>query len=854
MKQTVWYLFIILMPFHVKAQAHQKAKMILDKTYRIDSVFQPYFGIQQESNNGIAVIEEQALKENTEPIFTTELHAVRDPFTSASLFQFSAMHLRDKGLPGNFSAITLNGIPMIDLSNGMGLWNFWQGLNTVFKKDENNIGLLQNSFSVSTIGSNSNIDIRASKMKKQTILDYGLANRAFNHRFQMTHSSGLLKNDWAFTVSTGGQYTNHPNIPGTFHNGINVFLGIDKLMNHHLFSVNIFVSNFQNARQGYSLKESTSLIEDPLYNPNWGYQNQQIRNANISSQLLPVGMFTHEWKFTNQSYLQTAVAFSTGYKNSTGLNWFHAPDPRPDYYRYMPGFQTDPNLKDWVTQTMQEDLNQRQINWDKLYSINRNSNETVYDANGINGSIVSGKMAKYLVENRRTDVKRYYLASSYHGIFGNTILFDMGINALFQQEHFYKTVNDLLGADFFVNWNQFAENETPNNANAIQFDMQEPNRIVKKDDHYGYDYSLLHVKTEAWFTAVIPIKHFQYSVAAQFGSIQFWRQGNQENGLFPNHSYGKSTTNQFINAGFKLGINYTINGKQNIYLSAAANSSAPSSGNIYISPSSRDTEQENIQNENIVATELGYLIQTKRLKAHASLYFSQSMNGMDMLSFYHDAYNSFVNYAISGIGQTHMGYEFGMDAKLNNHFSLLLAATNGQHFFNSRQYAIVTADNSATEIERDVIYAKNYPCLNSPQSAYALSLNIRSNSQWFGSINATLFDKQFLGWNPIRRTAAAIYPIDPSTEKGHQLLLAERMPMQSLLNCFASHSFRWGKNKQQQFSLSISVSNLLNRQNILIAGYEQLRFDFDNKDPNKFPPKYLHASGRSFLLSFHYSF
>jgi hypothetical protein len=133
-------------------------------------------------------------------------------------------------------------------------------------------------------------------------------------------------------------------------------------------------------------------------------------------------------------------------------------------------------------------------------------------------------------------------------------------------------------------------------------------------------------------------------------------------------------------------------------------------------------------------------------------------------------------------------------------------------------------------------------------------LNIRTNNQWFGTISATLFDHHYLGWNPIRRSAEAIYPIDPYSEKGQQLLQVERLPAQSLVNCFLSHGFKWGKNKQEQFSCSLSVNNLLNRQDLILAGYEQLRFDFDNKDPQKFPPKYLHATGRNFLLSFHYSF
>jgi hypothetical protein len=854
MKQVFVFIYIVLLPCYLKAQSHQKTKMLLDKTYQIDSVFKPYFGIQQEPINGIALIDENALKEHTENISTTELHATRDPFIAVSLFQFSAMHFRSKGLPGNYSTVTVNGIPMVDLANGAGLWNHWMGLNGIFRADENNYEFLTNSFAVAAIGSTSNMDIKASKQKAQTNLDYGFSNRAYNHRIQFTYSSGSSKNGWSFMISTGGQYTTMPMIPGTFHQSLNGLIGIDKQLNHHLISFLFFATNFQNARQAYTLNESTTLFNDPLYNPNWGYQHQQIRNANITSQFLPVGMFTHEWQFNNQSYLQTAISFSTGYKNSTGLNWFHAPDPRPDYYRYLPSYQFDPILKEWVAQTQNNNLNQRQINWDQLYEVNRSSHETVDDVDGIVRNTISGKLARYLVENRRTDVKRFNLASSYHGRWGGSILFDMGMYASFQQGHFYKTVSDLLGADFFVNWNQFAENEIPNNPNAIQFDTQMPNRIVKQGGSFGYDYTMVHTKTEAWFSTLFSTNKFRFSIAGQIGTAQFWRVGNKVNGLFPDQSYGKSNVNQFINTGIKLVLNYVVNGKQNLYISAAGINDAPHSDNIFISPSTRNTTQENLTNETVYAAELGYRIQTKNLKIHSSLYYIQSINGLDVLSFYHDTYNSFVNYAINGIGQTHLGYEFGVEAKLNQHFSFIAAATNGQHFFNSRQFAIVTADNNATELERAIIYAKNYPAVNSPQAAYALSLNIRSNSQWFVSISATLFDRQYMGWNPIRRTAAAIFPIDPFSEKGQQLLQVERMPAQSLINFFMSHGFKWGKKKQEQLSCSISINNLLNQQDIIFAGYEQLRFDFDNKDPNKFPPKYLHAGGRNFLLSFHYSF
>ncbi len=82
------------------------------------------------------------------------------------------------------------------------------------------------------------------------------------------------------------------------------------------------------------------ILGDHVYNPAWGYQNGLQRNANQTKQFLPTVLLTQEHKFSNQSFLQTSLAASTGYRNGTGLDWYHAPDPRPDYYRYLPSYQT----------------------------------------------------------------------------------------------------------------------------------------------------------------------------------------------------------------------------------------------------------------------------------------------------------------------------------------------------------------------------------------------------------------------------------------------------------------------------------------------------------------------------------
>ena len=109
-------------------------------------------------------------------------------------------------------------------------------------------------------------------------------------------------------------------------------------------------------------------------------------------------------------------------------------------------------------------------------------------------------------------------------------------------------------------------------------------------------------------------------------------------------------------------------------------------------------------------------------------------------------------------------------------------------------------------------------------------------------------------WNPIRRTAEALYPLDPNTEKGQRLLQQERLPPQTILNLYISKRMIGKRNGNAILDLSLSINNLLNKQDFLISASEQLRFDFDNRDPEKFAPKYFFGQGLTMTCSINYHF
>ncbi|MBK7635268.1 MAG: hypothetical protein IPJ13_14035 [Saprospiraceae bacterium] len=88
---------------------------------------------------------------------------------------------------------------------------------------------------------------------------------------------------------------------------------------------------------------------DNFYNPNWGFQNGAVRSAREYRIHQPVSILRHDWKISNKTKVMTSIGVQTGRYGSTRLDWFDAPDPRPDYYRRLPSYATVPETKDQIT-------------------------------------------------------------------------------------------------------------------------------------------------------------------------------------------------------------------------------------------------------------------------------------------------------------------------------------------------------------------------------------------------------------------------------------------------------------------------------------------------------------------------
>ncbi|SDE22498.1 TonB-dependent receptor [Niabella drilacis] len=794
------------------------------------------------------------------------LAAGRNPFLAAAAFNFSPMRFRLRGY-SNGDAVYLNGADFTGLDNGVPSFALWSGLTNIMRVRQNAYGLEAADFTPGKPGLNTNIDMRAGAQWPQTQAGYAASNRNYRHRFLLTHGSGFNRKGWAYSYMLSTRYAKEGYVPGTFYRSLSYYAAVDKRTNsRNVFSAIVFGAPTESGRQAASVQEAMDLAGTRFYNPSWGYQNGKQRNAAVTTTFQPVFMVVYEHRPNTKTSWMTTLAYVSGKRKLSGFDWYNAPDPRPDYYRYLPGYyaSTQPAAAESLRALLSGTPGLLQVNWDRLYEVNRANRVTIRNAAGVPGNDVVGKRSLYIIANRVTDLRRYLGSSVYNTKLSNEIGLAAGLSYQFQENRQYQEVKDLLDGDFWLNVNQFAERDFPNDPGSAQNDLDHPDQLKKAGEQYGYHYQMIMSRLMAWVQLAITWSRVDLFFGASAAGAQCYRYGLNRNGLFPENSYGPSVHQRFISPGLKLGGTYKLNGRNYFFLNSGFFRTPPLFDNVFVSPRTRNTMQEDLlKSEKTWLAEAGYKLNGPRLKIGLTGYYTRIKDAYDVMTFYHDQYRNFVNYALSGINTVYFGGELGAEIRLGPALSFNGAVSTGRYYYDSRPNAVVTADNSAVVLAEQLVYLKNFRVPSTPQDAYSAGFFYRSPQYWFISLTGNYFDNAWLSINPIRRTIAAIGDADPASpgiqELIDQMTVQEKFPAQFTLDLFAGWSKRLPRSfnihkKPMYLVLSIGVNNLLNNTKIRSGGFEQLRFDMEDKDTSRFPPKYYYAYGLNYYASIMFRF
>ena len=802
------------------------------------------------------------------------LNASRDVFSSKVAFAWGASRFRVRGYNSDNTQVFMNNIPMNDLESGRPTWWSWSGLNDVMRNRDSELGLSPSNMTLGDIGGFSFIDSRAGNQRKGLQFTYSYANRSYNHRLMLTYNTGMMANGWAFSASGSWRYSpNGAFIKATHYNAASYFLAAEKRIGKHSIALTVMGAPSVRGKGGPATEEMYTLAGSHYYNPNWGYQTsgktgkQQIRNSKNTDSHQPLFILTHEAALTNKINWITSVSYQFGKYGSTALDWYDAQDPRPDYYRNLPSYIEDPAQAQLAGDLYSNNEHMRQINWDRMYGINRNSYDFIANANGIQGDTMWGNRARYILEERRYDSQKANFNTTLNADVTEFLNINGGLTYQFYNSKNFKVLEDLLGADYYVDINRFVERDSGlvGNTDSYQNDLQNPNRILKEGDRFGYDYEAHIHKAMAWAQLNFTFNKLDFFVGGQASYTTFWRKGNVQNGQFPDNSLGKSEVFQFLNYAVKGGASYKIDGRNYLFINGSYQTKAPFFRYAFVAPRTRDQVMSGLKSSSNYSFEGGYILKAPRVKAKITGYYTKFENDFYQRSYYLDQGGSekgiggnFVNFVMRDVEKQHAGVELAGEVSLDGGFTISAAAALGQYIYTSRPTSSFYLDN-APYITQDepTIYIKNFYVPNTPQMAFNLGLWYRAPKYWMFSFNFSYTHAAFEDIYFARRTIQAVSntgqspeyqeeSVEPGSRLWNDIIQQQQMPGNFMADIFVRKSW---KVKNFFFILSVGMSNILNNTNMRTSGFEQFRYDFQTKDVDRFPSKYYYAYGTNYMIS-----
>lgn len=783
------------------------------------------------------------------------LTASRDPFQQAAAFNFNATRFRIRGYDNRYTETFIDGAPVNDVEAGRPRFYIWSGLNDVTRNRFNTADLSFNTLDPSALGGVGNIDLRAGSQRAGSRVSLANSNRSWQYRGMATHNTGWLENDFAFSFSGSIRYADQGYIEGTYQQGFGYYLGVDKRINDkHRVSLSVLASPSLRGGTSGAIQEVYDITGNNFFNQNWGLQNGEVRNAREYRTHQPIVSLSYEWAPSQTTNWTTTMVGMTGRNGQTRLERADAPNPIRTFYQFLPSYSLNEETRAEVFAALQANPERLQVQWDDLFTVNRNQSSTVENANGIEGNTVTGAQARYWVEEQRYDPTRLSLSSRFRQALTTQLNFHGGFIAQYSDVHNYQIMDDLLGADFMLNVNAFAVRDV--GIEAAQNDADNPNRIINEGDQFGFDYNSRVFQQQAFGQLEFIGRHFDLFGSLSIENQQQWRVGNVRNGQFPDNSLGESEKQDFLTGTAKLGATYKINGRN--YLSARGfyGTRAPDFRDAMLSPRTRNEFVPNLESETITSIEASYQYQSPKLKAKLTAYRTSFEDRMRLIRFFietREGNNGFGSYVMQGISSEHLGLEAAVEYDLTTSLEVTVAAAAGRNLFTSRPVANAVIDNSGIPIvENSTIYQKNFFASPSPQQAGSVALRYQGKGYWSATLTGSYTRFAFADISPLRRTVEAVEGFEPGSPQITALTDQEELPSAFTMDLFANKSLKL-KNDNFIF-LTLGVNNLLNNTGIISSGREQLRYSFDDNNINRFPNQYFYAYGTNFFFQAAYSF
>ena len=794
--------------------------------------------------------------------------ASTDVFNATTSFAWSSARYRNRGYQSNVENYYIEGLSFNSQERGNFNFSAMGGLNDASRYKEVLNPMEATNFTFGGIAGSTNYLMGANLYAAGWKVGVAGTNRNYKARVNATYASGVMSNGWSVIAQLAYRFSPYIDNKGIIGEGIKYyslgyFLSVQKMWENAALKLITFGAPTERGQNAAVTQEVYDLTGSNNYNPYWGYQNGQVRNSRIVKSYDPTFIASFEYKIDENQRLHAAAGYHYSLYSNSAINFYNAPDPRPDYYRNLPSFMWDgqianPNANAKHTEDqlydengkhypwglfIGEDLNGHnlgsgfigddgnlvgpsvdkdaynslvnlwktrdnkttQIDWESIYAANyaNNANDAARD------TITS---ARYILERRHNDIQEATASFIYFNDQYDHLKMTLGLEGKFAQGIHYKSIDDLLGGNQWIDVDAFAERDIKELANntgftqedislLIQNDLYHPNKQIHQGERFGYDYRMNMGHAKAWFQNEWNFNEVDlyYALAVDYNSMQrttrmfngrqaylatlafqrgtIWKYlGHDTQQYFDVRPMYYGDTHHFVDPSFKLGATYKINGRNRLKLNALAQTRAPYARDAYISQRVHDRVVDNIYthdaaknltdfyaaSERVVSADLTYEFNYPIVRGRVTGFYTRSWNGTELNSYYDDESRTFVNQAITGIGKQHVGCEAAIAVKLGTYFTLTGVASIGDYRYTNDATALTSAENGMPMAQKDItkeliyevrdkVLLKGLHLSTGPQANASLKLSFFHPKMWFADVTVSYHDWNYMSVAPSRR-------------------------------------------------------------------------------------------------------
>ena len=727
--------------------------------------------------------------------FVEVLKTTPSVYASKGSGGFGDSRITVRGFGQENIAVMINGMPVNDMENGRVFWSNWAGLSDVASSMQVQRGLGSSRLAISSVGGTINIVTKSSQRKEGGFVNTMTGNDDFR-KFVASYSTGKMKNGLSASIlmsSTGGDGY----VDGTKFEAQNYFLALGYEINekhnleftftgapqwHHQRSTGITIARY--------IERGENGDPNRRWNDDWGYLDGEEFNMRRNFYHKPVGSLNWEWNINNTTKINALVYGSWGRGGGSGA------------FGNVVAGTTNLNYAN----NRLRDANGL-INYELIRQYNQGQIITIPNAN-FNGTVNVSKAPEAGFGNVNTASNGISMISGInsHNWFGgilninkkfDKLTLDAGVDYRTYKGIHVRNVNNLLGADFYkdtrnINNNPFYTNETFVASPSLNpFFNATKNTAVDRN----------------WDGLVNWIGGFaqaEYATEKLTAFVQ-GAVSNQDFQRIDRFIYLDSDPIQTsekqnrLGGNIKLGANYNVNEKHNVFANFGYYSRQPFIDAIF--PNSRNLVNDDVVNEKILGIEAGYGFRSEKFNANINVYRTQwddrfTSRGDTAPS------NPQGYFVFNGVSQLHQGVEFDFNykpittLKFNGMFSIGDWSYKGESTgdtFNNQNEIIATGTT---------VFLDNVKVGSAAQLTSSLGLDYEFLPRFKFNFTGNYFDKLY----------ADINPTNFRSENNKGTL---QLPSYFLFDTGLNYKLLVGKNKKDSVNFILNVDNVFDEFYIL---------------------------------------